>query len=88
MQSKKHSIFETVTNIFVGWFIAIGLTATVFPMFDINIPMETNLKVSVIFTIAAIVRGYALRRFFNWLAFRELLKNNKVSNASKQDLQS
>lgn len=87
MQSRKHSLIETAVNIFIGWFVAIALNALVFPMFGINIPMDTNLKVSVIFTIAAIIRGYALRRFFNWFAFKNLLNNNKAQNAVNEDLQ-
>jgi hypothetical protein len=88
MQSRKLSLIETFVGIFIGWCVSIWLNANVFPLFGINIPMETNLKVSVIFTIAAILRSYALRRFFNWIAIRELLKNNKASNATKQNLQS
>jgi uncharacterized protein YacL len=74
MQSRRLSLIETVVGIVVGFLISLLLTATVFPLFGINIPLETNLKVSVIFTIASIVRGYTLRRIFNRIAIRELAK--------------
>jgi hypothetical protein len=74
MQSKTFAAIETFVNVLVGWVIAMLLNGSVFPMFGINIPMDVNLKVSVIFTIVAIIRGYSLRRFFNYLAMRNLVK--------------
>lgn len=77
MQTRKLSLIETFANIFVGWIVSIILTATVFPLFGINIPIETNLKVSVIFTIAAIIRGYTFRRVFNHYAMRSFNKSGE-----------
>jgi hypothetical protein len=65
MQTRTHSFIETCTNVGIGWVTAFTLQLIIFPLFDINIPLSTNIKISVIFTIAAIIRGYIVRRYFN-----------------------
>ena len=74
MQTKKLALIETIVGVITGFIISFILTATVFPLFDINISIETNLKVTIIFTIVSIVRGYTLRRIFNRIAIREMAK--------------
>lgn len=77
MQSRKLSLIETFVNIFTGWLISLILMWQVFPLFGINIPMIANLQLSAVFTVAAIIRGYFLRRFFNMLAIKDMQKYNK-----------
>ena len=65
MQSKKQSLIETLTSVFVGWLIGVILNLTVLPLFDYNITVVDSLLVSLIFTVISVVRGYLIRRFFN-----------------------
>lgn len=65
MQSKKQSLIETLTSVFVGWLIGVTLNLTVLPLFDYNITVVDSLLVSLIFTVISVVRGYFIRRFFN-----------------------
>ena len=65
MQSKKQSLIETLTSVFVGWLIGVILNLTVLPLFDYNITVVDSLWVSLIFTVISVVRGYLIRRFFN-----------------------
>ena len=65
MQSKRESMIETLTSVFVGWFIGVILNLTVLPLFDYNITVVDSLWVSLIFTVISVVRGYLIRRFFN-----------------------
>jgi len=37
----------------------------IFPLFDINVPLGSNLGIGVWFTAVSIVRGYCVRRWFN-----------------------
>ena len=67
MQSRKQSAVEAVTNLAVGYAVAWLLTFTVLPAFGLNpTPGETT-AISLIFTVASVVRSYALRRAFVWI---------------------
>ena len=65
MQTKTQSLIESITNILIGYFVAIASQLAVFPLFGINIPLSDNLLIGVWFTAVSIVRGYAVRRYFN-----------------------
>ena len=65
MQSKKESLIETLTSVFVGWLIGVILNMLVLPLFDYNITVIDSLWVSLIFTVVSVIRGYVIRRFFN-----------------------
>lgn len=65
MQSKIHSLIESITNIAIGYVIAIASQIAIFPLFDIHVPISSNLKIGGCFTIVSIVRTYAVRRYFN-----------------------
>jgi uncharacterized protein (DUF2062 family) len=65
MQSKLHSAIESVTNVFVGYGIAVATQVAVFPMFGLHTDMASNLAIGGIFTVVSLVRSYALRRLFN-----------------------
>ena len=65
MQSKRESMIETLTSVFVGWLIGVILNLTILPLFDYNITVVDSLWVSLIFTVISVVRGYVIRRAFN-----------------------
>ena len=65
MQTKKQSLIETLTSVFVGWIIGVILNLTILPLFDYNITVVDSLWVSLIFTVISVVRGYVIRRLFN-----------------------
>ena len=65
MQTKRQSLIETLTSVFVGWLIGVILNLTVLPLFDYNITVVDSLWVSLIFTAVSVIRGYLIRRYFN-----------------------
>ena len=65
MQTKRQSLIETLTSVFVGWLIGVILNLTILPLFDYNITVVDSLWVSLIFTVVSVIRGYVIRRFFN-----------------------
>ena len=65
MQTKKQSLIETLTSVFVGWVIGVILNLTVLPLFNYNITVTDSLWVSLIFTAISVIRGYLIRRYFN-----------------------
>ena len=65
MQSKKESLIETLTSVFVGWLIGVILNMLVLPLFDYDVNLTDGVLISIIFTAVSVVRSYVVRRFFN-----------------------
>lgn len=73
-QSKKHSLLESVINVLSGYGIAIITQYAVFPVFGIHMPLHEHLLMGLLFTVVSIIRSYYVRRLFNWLHIKEILK--------------
>lgn len=63
-QSKRHSLIESIVNVFVGYGVAVLSQIAIFPFFKINIPLSDNFIIGLWFTGISIVRSYCLRRVF------------------------
>ena len=70
MQSRWMSLVEAVTNIVVGYGLAVLTQVIVFPFFGLHASLSENLLIGALFTITSLIRGYAIRRLFNarWMA--------------------
>lgn len=66
-QSKKWSMFESLTNVSVGFILALLIQIVVFPLYGIATSFADNATIAGIFTAVSIIRGYSIRRLFNWL---------------------
>ncbi|RPI78801.1 MAG: hypothetical protein EHM45_05290 [Desulfobacteraceae bacterium] len=65
MQSKKYSLIESITNVAIGYLVALGSQLIIFPVFGISVPLRSNLAIGAFFTVVSIIRSYCLRRVFN-----------------------
>ena len=65
MQSRKNSLIESAANILIGYWCAVLAQLIVFPMMGIDIPLDKNLMIGLIFTLISLVRSYVIRRAFN-----------------------
>jgi hypothetical protein len=65
MQSRWMSFVEAVTNIAVGYLVAVLTQILVFPLFGLHATLQDNLLIGALFTLSSLVRGYALRRLFD-----------------------
>ena len=65
MQTRLQSFIESTINVLLGWIVALVLQLFIFPLYGIHVPISTNIQISIIFTIAAILRSYLVRRYFN-----------------------
>jgi hypothetical protein len=74
MQSKFQSFIEILINILIGYSISLGSQLLIFPLFNINIPIQDNLLIGLYFTLISLARSYVLRRYFN----------KKVSNSNNK----
>jgi uncharacterized protein YqgC (DUF456 family) len=64
-QSPKHSFYESLINVIIGYFVAIGSQMIILPLYGIHIPIEQNLTMGLLFTVISFVRSYIIRRWFN-----------------------
>ena len=69
-QSKTMSWVEAMANTLIGYGIAVGAQMVIFPVFDIQVGMTEHLLIGLWFLVISIVRGYLLRRLFNWVHMR------------------
>lgn len=68
MQTKRKSLMETVTNTVVGFGVSSALwPLAITPVFHIHPSLAENFAITAVFTVASLLRGYLLRRFYNWL---------------------
>jgi len=65
LQSRRHSAFEAMTNVAIGYGVAVASQLIVFPLFDIHIPFHDNLAIGAYFTVISLIRSYTVRRLFN-----------------------
>ena len=63
-QSRMMSLVEAITNVVVGYGVAVMAQMLVFPLFGLHASLTDNLLIGAIFTAASIVRSYSLRRMF------------------------
>jgi uncharacterized membrane protein (DUF485 family) len=64
MQSKTHSLIESISNVVIGYFVALLSQIIIFPVFGIKVTLKENIYIGLWFTVVSIVRSYILRRIF------------------------
>ena len=69
-QSRMMSAIEAVTNVLVGYGVAVTTQMVIFPLFGLTATLRQNMAMGAIFTIVSLVRSYALRRVFNHFGLR------------------
>jgi len=75
-QSRWMSLVEAVTNVLVGYGVAVATQWAVFPLFGLHAPLQENMLIGLIFTAVSLVRSYLLRRVFEALRIRQLSGNS------------
>lgn len=73
-QSRKVSLLETCLNVAIGYGVALAAQIAIFPLFGIKIPLTHNLLIGAAFTAVSIIRGYWVRRLFNYLHIHGILR--------------
>jgi hypothetical protein len=65
MQSRWMSFVESVTNIVVGYGLAVLTQIIVFPLFGLHASLGENFLLAALFTCISLIRSFAIRRLFN-----------------------
>ena len=63
-QSRRMSLIEAVTNVAVGYVLAVTTQILVFPRFGLHPSLGENLALGAVFVGISLLRSYALRRLF------------------------
>jgi hypothetical protein len=61
------SLIEAISNVTVGFGVALLTQVIVFPLFNIKVSLSEHLAIGGLFTLASIGRSYVLRRVFEAL---------------------
>jgi len=69
-QSRRMSLVEAVTNVVVGYALAVTTQIVVFPWFGLQPSLSENLAIGTVFVITSLIRSYALRRLFETISMR------------------
>ena len=69
-QTRLMSLVESITNVVVGYGVAVVTQILIFPVFGLHTTLVQNLKMGGIFTIVSLARSFALRRLFEALRMR------------------
>ena len=65
MQTKKQSLIESITNVAIGYIVAVISNAAILPLFGVNLAFSDSMLIAVWFTVISLIRGYCVRRYFN-----------------------
>ena len=66
-QSRMMSLAEAVTNVAIGYGVAVATQIAVFPLFGLAVSLGDNLAIGGVFTGVSLIRSYVLRRLFERL---------------------
>ena len=71
-QSRMASLAEALTNVVVGFAVALLTQLIIFPLFEIAAGLPEHMSIAAVFTVVSLLRSYALRRAFEaWRARAE-----------------
>jgi hypothetical protein len=65
MQSKRHSLYESLVGTLVGYVINLCVQLIVYPLYGATFTFFQNIQLCLIFLVVSLVRGYCIRRYFN-----------------------
>jgi membrane protein implicated in regulation of membrane protease activity len=63
-QTHRESLTEAVTNVAVGYLLAVGTQLVVFPLLGLTLTFGENLGIGALFTVVSLARSYLLRQLF------------------------
>lgn len=69
-QSRFMSLVESVSNILVGYALAVITQIVIFPWWGIQVRFWDHIAIGLIFMLVATIRHYTLRRIFEHIRMR------------------
>ena len=69
-QSRLKTLSESLTNVVIGYVLAIATQIVVFPWFGIETGLGEHLTIGLAFVGISLARGFLLRRLFEAIRMR------------------
>lgn len=69
-QSRKMSAVESTVSVIAGYLMNVAIQFLLYPVFGINVPIESAFVISVFITGIAFLKNYGVRRLFNYIHIR------------------
>lgn len=66
-QPKHMSWLEAIAGTAIGYLVALATQLVIFPILGIAVSLSQNILIGAIFTVISVIRGYLVRRLFNWM---------------------
>lgn len=66
-QTRLQSMIEVGVGVAIGYFVALATQLIAFPLLSIPVSLSNNFLLGLIFTVVSVIRGYFVRRLFNWM---------------------
>lgn len=88
MQSKKMSMIETLASTFIGYSVATVANYYILPLFGAPVSLSAASWIGVIFTGISLVRGYLVRRLFNWIHVKQIAKLQRTTDKAAASIAS
>ncbi len=63
-QSRTMSLIEAITNVVVGYGLAVLTQVLAFPAFGLQATLRQNLQLAALFSAISVLRSFVLRRAF------------------------
>ena len=73
-QTRLQSLIEAMVNVAIGMVISVLLSLVAYPAFGHAFTLAQNIGITVIFTVASILRSYVVRRWFNAALHRAVVR--------------
>ena len=67
-QTRAMSLVEAITNVVVGYGVAVAVQLALFPVYGLTVRFTDTLGIGAVFTAVSILRSYLLRRLFERIA--------------------
>ena len=64
------SLAEAITNVVVGYGLAVATQIMMFPWFGIETSLQSHMEIGLAFAGVSLARGYSLRRLFDAIRVR------------------
>lgn len=66
MQSRRLSLIEALTGTAIGFAASVLLGLFIYPKYGFQPTLGDNVELTLAFTVLSVVRGYLVRRAFNY----------------------
>lgn len=89
MQTKIGSLKESLTNIAIGFGVALLAQLLIFPLFGFNPPLLDNIAIGALFTAVSLARSYVIRRWFNrssQISYAQLKNEVEIITNEKREI--